>query len=343
MRCAPMANFSPPARPPLPLLITGVAGVAGYNALPYFARRYPGQVIGIRQIDNGQLQGGTIEACDLEDRRRLEELFDRYRFAAVVNCAGNCALRACQLDTRLAWRTNVEGLVSLMSVAVERDVRLVHLSIDLVFSGDGHGGHDEQQPTDPVTVYGKTMVAAEQLVLDWMPSACILRISLPMGVSFNGHAGAIDWIQSRFQKTKPATLYFDEIRTPTYTDCLNPVLADVLASDLAGLYHAGGPQRLSLFQIAQVISRVGGYDPDLLMGCWRRQAGPIPPRAGNVALDSRRLAAALGYRPFTPWPHDPCLIPTDRHWHYRRASHPGSPRWLAETLYRNPRRAAQVV
>ena len=38
-----------------------------------------------------------------------------------------------------------------------------------------------------------------------------------------GHAGAIDWIQSRFKKGRPATLYFDEVRTPTYTDCLNPL------------------------------------------------------------------------------------------------------------------------
>ena len=61
------------------------------------------------------------------------------------------------------------------------------------------------------------------------PKPAILRISLPMGVSFNGHAGAIDWIQSRFKKQKPATLYYDEIRTPTYTDCLNPLLATLLA------------------------------------------------------------------------------------------------------------------
>ena len=153
------------------------------------------------------------------------------------------------------------------------------LSIDLVFSGTNGGGHVERDPTDPVTVYGKTMAAAERLILAAEPRAAILRISLPMGVSFNGHAGAIDWIQSRFKKHKPATLYFDEVRTPTYTDCLNEVCAAVLAGSQAGLYHAGGPRRLSLYQIAQVINRIGGYDPNLLRGCPRIEAGPIPPRA----------------------------------------------------------------
>ncbi len=326
------------AAPPLPLLITGVAGVAGYNALPYFLQRYPGQVIGVRQEDNWALRGAGIVACDMEDREGLLRLFDEHQFAAVLNCAGNCALKACQLDSRLAWCTNVEGLVSLLSVIAERQVRLVHLSIDLVFSGTQQGGHLESDATDPVTVYGKTMVSAEQLVLDWMPSACVLRISLPMGVSFNGHAGAIDWIQSRFKKGKPATLYYDEIRTPTYTDCMNPLYAAVLASDLRGLYHAGGPQRLSLYQIAQIINRVGGYDPDLLMGCPRFDAGPVPPRAGNVSLDSSRLARDLGFQPFDPWPVDPRWLPTHRHWHYERDGEPGSPQLLAEVLYRNPAR-----
>ena len=89
------------------------------------------------------------------------------------------------------------------------------------------------------------------------PAACILRISLPMAVSFNGHAGAVDWIASRFRKQRPATLYYDEVRTPTYGDCLSRVCEIVLAGSLSGIYHAGGPRQLSLYQIAQVINRVG--------------------------------------------------------------------------------------
>lgn len=332
---------SPPAVPPslsLPLLITGVAGVAGYNALAYFAERYPGQVVGIRQADNWPLRGPHIVACDAEDRAGLVQLFDRWQFRSVLDCAGNCALRACELDSRLAWRTNVEGLINLASIVADRDVRLVHVSIDLVFAGREQGGYCEEDRPDPVTVYGKTMVAAEQVLADWLPQACTLRISLPMGVSFNGHAGAIDWIQSRFKKGRPATLYYDEVRTPTYTDCLNELFELVLSSRFSGVYHAGGPQRLSLYEIAQIVSRVGGYDPHLLMGCPRLVAGPIPPRAGDVTLDSSKLSAALGYEPFTPWPYDQALVPTHREWHYERNGWHGSPEMLAEVLYRNPLR-----
>ena len=328
-------------KPPLPLLITGISGVAGYNALDYFQAKYPGRVVGMRQTDNAALSGPGIVACDAEDRDGLARLFDEHNFKAVLDCAGNCALKPCELDPPMARTINVTGVRGLLQQTVPRGIRLVHLSIDLVFSGTGHGGHAEDAPTDPVTVYGRTMVEGERAVLAADPAACILRISLPMGVSFNGHAGAVDWIASRFKKSRPATLYFDEIRTPTYTDCLNDLCNAVLANGLSGIYHAGGPRRLSLYQIAQIVNRVGGYDPDCLFGLPRFDAGPIPPRAGNVTMDSSKLAKALGYEPFDPWPLDDCLVPTHLDWHRERPSGtPYSPEHLHRVLCRNPSRRA---
>ena len=321
----------------LPLLITGIAGVAGFNAFKFFSRKYPGQVIGTRRTDNWPLAGEGIVPLDADDPSGWTALFQRYGFAAVINGEGSCKLKSCELDPEMAWRVNVEGLTNLLAAIGQHRTRLIHLSIDLVYSGNGKGGYVEADPTDPVTVYGKTMVEAEGLIACQRPDACVLRISLPMGISFNGHAGAIDWIQSRFRQHKPATLYFDEVRSPTYTDCLNRLFERLLVNDLSGVYHAGGPRRLSLFEIAQIVNRVGGYAPDLLIGCPRREAGPIPPRAGNVFLDSTKLSEALGVEPFTPWPLDELLVPTHRGWHFeRQAEQDGSPQKLAEMLYRNP-------
>lgn len=335
------------ADPPLPLLVTGVAGVAGYNAFHYFRHRYPGQVIGLRRKDNWPLTGEGIVACDGDDRDTLRRLFDRYQFAAVLNGEGTCKLKSCELDPAMARRVNIDSVTTLLDVLQGSRTRLVHLSIDLVYSGTRGGNHVEEDPTDPVTVYGRTMAQAEQILLRALPpqgpaaqtpcrpTLAILRISLPMGISFNGHAGAIDWIQHRFRHGRPATLYFDEIRTPAYADCLNRLFAVVLARpDIQGLFHAGGPRRLSLYQIAQIVNRVGGYDPHLLHGCFRREAGPIPPRAGDVSLDSSRLATLLGYRPLAPWPLEEAWVPTHRDWH---REHPrGSPALLRQLLYRNP-------
>ena len=238
----------------------------------------------------------------------------------------------------MAWRINVEGVRNLLSQTVPRGVRLVHLSCDLVFSGDdGRGGYVETDPTDPVTVYGKTMVVGEEAILAADPSACILRISLPMGVSFSGHAGAIDWIVSRFKKSRPATLYFDEIRTPTYTDCLNRLCEQMLAGELSGIFHAGAPRRLSLYPNRADHQPRGRIRSGLSDGHAARQAGPIPPRAGNVCMDCGKLIAALGYDPFDPWPYCDALVPTHADWHRERPpDEPRSPKQLHRVLANNP-------
>ena len=95
--------------PPLPLLITGVPGVPGYNALHYFRAKYPGQVVGIRPYNNWRLHGDSIVPCDMEDETQLARLFDRYQFASVLNCAGVCALKSCEMDPAMAWRVNLQG------------------------------------------------------------------------------------------------------------------------------------------------------------------------------------------------------------------------------------------
>jgi dTDP-4-dehydrorhamnose reductase len=317
----------------LPLLITGITGVAGFNALHYFQRRYPGQVIGIRPQRTQRMRDPGIVPLDAEDFHELGALFDAYGVRSVLNCVGNCALKSCELDPGMAHVLNVATAGSIGTNARERGVRLVHLSTDLVFSGERPGGYTETDPIDPVTVYGKTMAEAERLLAERVPDAAVLRISLPMGASFNHHAGAIDWIQSRFRHSRPATLYFDEVRSCTYVDDLSRVCEAFLVGDQRGLFHVGGPRPLTLYQIGQVVNRVGGYAAELLHGCPRREAGPLPPRAGNVTMCSDKLYATLGGNPFRPWPDDPALLPTDAYWHHARGDQEiGSPWHIRKLL-----------
>jgi dTDP-4-dehydrorhamnose reductase len=338
----------------LPLLITGVAGVAGFNAYHYFRRKYAGQVVGIRPHMTTRLAGIGLTAQDAEDPIGMARLFDRYGFRAVLNCAGSCALKSCEMDPTMARIANVVTADIIADLVRRHDARLVHLSSDLVFSGkdsprprgEGLGvrAYDESDATDPVTVYGKTMVQGEEIVLTKVPRAALLRISLPMGPSYNHHAGAIDWIQSRFRPGRPATLYFDEVRSCTYCDDLNAVFEKLLCNRAAGVYHCGGPAPLTLYQIAQVINRVGDYRPELLKGCPRIEAGPMPPRAGNVSMNSAKLCAELGELPFEPWPLGDNLTPTDRQWHFERpAAEQRSVQQIAERLYRYPRKSLSAL
>ena len=122
------------------------------------------------------------------------------RFKSVLNGAGSCALKSCEMNPVLAYRVNVQSALNIVEVFGDHDIRLIHLSTDLVFPGKLEGLYTEDDPMSPVTMYGKTMAIAEEIIMLKYPSAAIFRISLPMGISVNGHAGAIDWILSRFKR-----------------------------------------------------------------------------------------------------------------------------------------------
>ncbi|MFM7738428.1 MAG: sugar nucleotide-binding protein, partial [Planctomycetota bacterium] len=126
------------ASPPLirgPLLITGVAGVAGLNALHWFREKYGDQITGQRPARNWPLRGPGIIGLDLEDIAATRELLVDGGYQAVVNCGGSCALKSCELDERMARRVNVESVGCLLDAMEGLPLRFIHLSIDLVYSG----------------------------------------------------------------------------------------------------------------------------------------------------------------------------------------------------------------
>jgi dTDP-4-dehydrorhamnose reductase len=316
-----------------PILVLGVPGVPGFNAFFHFRALFPGQVVGIAPPNAPELTvpgtpfGPGLVAADPENPQSLSDLFREYRFGTVIDASGWCALKSCEFDPALARRLNVDIGRRVMEEARRHGARLIRLSTDLVFDGrpyrsrrDGRlrqGGYAETDPVSPVTVYGKLMAEAEAIILDGYPEAAVLRIALPMGPSLNGHAGAVDWIESRFRKGKPATLYFDEVRSNLYVQDLNRALLHFCAYDAGGLWHAGGPRALSLYQIAQAINKLGNYPPELLMGCLRAAAGPMPPRAGDVGMDCGKLAEAMGGT-LRPWPAEAAFVPDGKDWHARR-------------------------
>ncbi|MFO0885731.1 MAG: hypothetical protein U0894_16355 [Pirellulales bacterium] len=145
------------------------------------------------------------------------------------------------------------------------------------------------------------------------------------------------------QKQRPATpSYYDEVRTPTYTDCLNEIPSKrCLRATFVDYFMLGDHAGLSLYQIAQIVNRVGGYRAEDLLGCPRVDAGPMPPRAGDVTMNSDKSSKRWDTSRLIPWPLHEEHVPTHRDWHCERSvSERGSPELLAEVLYRNPRYVA---
>lgn len=332
-----------------PILVLGMPGVPGFNAFFHLRSLFPGLVSGMAPPNVPELLaaaapfGSGLFQGDPENPKHLTQALDAHNIRTVVDASGWCALKSCELDPALGRRLNVDIGLNAMREAKRRGLRLIRLSTDLVFDGNPYvrggspriGGYLETDPVSPVTMYGKLMAEAEAAILAEYPEAAVMRIALPMGPSLNGHAGAIDWIESRFRKGKPATLYFDEVRSNLYVQDLNRVISRFCGNAAAGLWHVGGPRPLSLYRIAQVINRAGNYPPELLMGCPRAAAGPMPPRAGDVSMDTSKLQAFLseaGDEPIRAWPAEAGLVPDGDDWHGRRGE-PYPPGSIAFRLY----------
>jgi dTDP-4-dehydrorhamnose reductase len=112
---------------------------------------------------------------------------------------------------------------------------------------------------------------------------------LPLGDSILGNKGAIDWIDGRFRRGLPVTLFYDEYRSCIDCEEIAEITVAALALEFRGLFHLGGEKTWSLYGIGEYVLERGGYSPDLLNGRMRHQEENGPPRIGNVSLNSNRL------------------------------------------------------
>jgi dTDP-4-dehydrorhamnose reductase len=175
-----------------------------------------------------------------------------------------------------AWTTNVDGSAAVAHAAAGR--RLIHLSSDLVFDG-ARGRYREEDEPAPVNEYGRSKAEAERLVAEIRPQATIVRTSLLYGGPAPGTQERLALEGTRF--------YVDEIRSPVRVGDLAEAVLELLAVDVPGPLHLGGPDDVSRYDFAVAL----GADPD------RIEAGRTPAgRAANVSLDSSRARGLLRTR-----------------------------------------------
>jgi dTDP-4-dehydrorhamnose reductase len=270
------------------ILVTGITSIHGWPIYKRLAGLFsPSRLFGIRPPKTDIPAGPRVRPVCITDKDRLYGIRKRFNPTHVVHCAGVCDLDVCEERPEWAYTINVEGTRIVRDVF--GDLPVTYMSTDLVFSGENppDRGYAECHGTDPVSVAGKTFAEAETF-LDTGDRHCIVRLGLPLGDSVTGDKGAIDWIESRFKRQLPVTLFHDEYRSCVSCDAIADMAMNVLAGQWTGLYHFGGPRSWSLHDIGAYVIQRGGYDPALLNGILRHQEVNGPPRIGDVSLNSQR-------------------------------------------------------
>ena len=283
------------------ILLTGITSTHIWPTLEELSQREGIEVFGIKPPKAKTPVGDNIFASCITDLESLTEIYEKVHPTHILHGAGVCDLDACEGDPERAHRLNVMGTQNILSLK-KPDQYFLYCSADLVFSGKNPPaqGYDESANPDPVSVVGKTLRLAEQEVLKDENNG-LIRIGLPMGTSIQGKKGAVDWIEGRFKANKPATLFYDEYRSPIYLEEMGKLIADIFLEEPTGIYHAGGPKKASLYEMGEEILTYGDYDSSCLKGRYVHEQEVGPPRILDVSLNSTKAIELVGWEP-RPWP-----------------------------------------
>jgi dTDP-4-dehydrorhamnose reductase len=180
------------------------------------------------------LPPGLERGLHLDDRPAVHQLFEAARPRLIVHCAGVCDVEKCEDAPEFAFSVNVDGMQSLLDHA-PADARIVYLSSDHVFSGDG-GPYREDTPPDPLTIYGRTRVAAEHLLLT-RPGSLVIRSGPWIGPSATGRNGHLDWLRYRHANGLPMTVVADEARSVVWAEDAARRVLELVHSGVTGIRH----------------------------------------------------------------------------------------------------------
>ena len=234
--------------------------------------------------------------ADLDAEDAVERLLDTTRPEAVLHAAVLGRAEDCERKPQQAEQTNAVLPGRLGRLCQERGIRLVALSTDLVFDGTRMGS-DETVPPRPLNVYGRTKRAGEEAVLAACPGAAVARVALVVGRGHGGRGTGSESIAWALQAGRPVRLFTDEYRTPVDPESVAEGCRRLLTGEAAGLFHLGGPERLSRFTLGvRVAQRLGLAESGLTPTRRADHSGPDP-RPADVSLDSGRAWRELGWRP----------------------------------------------
>nr|WP_303181606.1 dTDP-4-dehydrorhamnose reductase [Lachnoclostridium phocaeense] len=226
------------------IFVTGVAGQLGHDVMNELAGRgYEGVGSDIKEEYSGIKDGTPVESMpyvpmDITDQASVEKVLTEVKPDVVVHCAAWTAVDLAEDEDKKekVHAINVDGTKYIAQVCKKLDCKMIYLSTDYVFDGQGETPWDPDcKDYKPLNVYGETKLAGELAVSETLEKYFIVRIAWVFGK--NGK----NFIKTMLNVGKThdtLTVVDDQIGTPTYTFDLARLLVDMLETEKYGYYHA---------------------------------------------------------------------------------------------------------
>jgi dTDP-4-dehydrorhamnose reductase len=235
----------------------------------------------------------THSDLDITDRVAVQRATRGTRPDWLINAAAFNDVDGAETRIDTALAVNRDGPGYLADAARTVGAAILHVSSDYVFDGSKGAPYLEEDPPNPLGVYGRSKLEGEQRVMGSKASAVILRTAWLYGRHGRNFAKTILEAAKRGQ---PLRVVADQIGSPTSTADLAAAICQVIRSPARGLFHVVNAGACTRFEFARAIA---GLEVQVLP-ITTAQAGRAAPRPANASLASHRWQAA-GFDPLRPW------------------------------------------
>lgn len=227
------------------VLVTGTKGQLGYDVVNELEKRGHTAVA----VD--------IEEMDITDAVSVERVITEAEVEAVIPCAAYTAVDAAEDNVEICRRVNAEGTENIAKVCKKLDLKMIYISTDYVFDGEGERPWEPDDERHPLNVYGQTKYEGELAVEKYLEKYFIVRIAWVFGV--NGK-NFIKTMLKLSETHEELNVVDDQVGSPTYTYDLAVLLVDMVESDKYGRYHATNEGLCTWYEFAKEIFRQAGVE-----------------------------------------------------------------------------------
>ncbi len=222
------------------ILVTGVNGQLGYD------------IVNVLKNRNIPHKGIDIQDLDITDEKAVFTYIAELKPTAVIHCAAYTAVDKAEDDIDICTKVNVDGTKNIANACKEINAKLMYISTDYVFPGDGEKEYEVDDVTGPKSIYGKTKLDGELVVKVLIHNYFIVRISWAFGIVGNNF---INTMMRLGLEKESLNIIDDQIGSPTYTADLAPLLCDIIISEKYGTYHATNEGYCSWADFAELIMK----------------------------------------------------------------------------------------